>query len=187
MSLSFSRGGGWYFIKRTQFKTIIWIFCLLIVFVSMLSACEPKIHEAVGQVVNDKENVKRLTKHEDESVYGVYHLIDDDRDEIIQLVKQKGFVDEIDLMVIIDYKEDIIKEIKVLEHKESKDYGGLLTEDWFLERFKDKPIATLLELVKMSAKEENQIVAITGATITSEAVVKGVNLCMNNYHRMKED
>lgn len=158
---------------------------VLMVIMCLLSSCGSEVHEVVGEVAKDNDKVKRISKYESETIYGVYHLIGTNSEEIIQLVKQKGFVDKIDMMVIIDCKENQIKEIKILEHNESEDYGGFLTKEWFLERFKDKSTAEALRVVKMSAKDESQIVAITGATITSKAVVDGVNLCMNNYHRIK--
>lgn len=153
----------------------------------LLSSCESRIHEVIGEVTKDSGKVKRIGKYENEDIYGVYHLEGSNREEIIQIVKQKGFVDKIDMMVIIDCKENQVKEIRVLDHKESEDYGDFLTEEWFLERFKGKSIDAQLNIVKMSAKDESQIVAITGATITSKAVTDGVNLCMNNYHRIKGD
>lgn len=153
--------------------------------ICLLSSCGKDAHESVSAVRKDSDKVKRISKYENEAIYGVYHLMGSNNEEIVQLVKQKGFVDKIDMMVIIDCKEDKVIEIKILNHKESEDYGSLLTEEWFLERFKSKSAAVPLKLVKMSAKDENQVVAITGATITSKAVVDGVNLCMNNYHRIK--
>ena len=89
------------------------------------------------------------------------------------------------MMVIIDCKQDKVKKIRILDHNESHDYGAMLTEEWFLERFKGKDVNEHLNLVKLAAKEDNEIVAITGATITSKSVVKGVNQCMNNYRRIK--
>lgn len=158
----------------------------IIITVCLLVSCQSSsIHEPVKEAIKEGQSVKRLSQYEDKYIYGVYHLLDNEKDEIIQLVKQKGFVDEIDMMVIIDNKEAVIKNIEILEHSESKDYGDLLTEEWFLERFKGKSIAKPLTVAVMSAKEENQVVAITGATITSRAVANGVNLCMSNYQRIK--
>lgn len=151
----------------------------------LLSSCGAKIDKDVQAVTKENQTVKNLDEYENKNIYGVYKVIDDKTEELIQLVKVKGYVDEIKIMVTINCKTEKIRHIQVLEHKESKDYGGLLTEEWFLERFKEKSVATPLKMVKMSSKEENEIVAITGATITSETVIKGVNLCMDNYQRIR--
>lgn len=151
----------------------------------LLTSCGTKIDKELQSVIKENQTVKELTEYENKSIYGVYKVIDSENQNLIQLVKQKGFVDEIKMMVIIDCEEDKIKSIEILEHNESHDYGDLVTEEWFLERFKEKSVCTPLNVVKMSSKKENQIVAITGATITSETVVKGVNLCMDNYQRIK--
>lgn len=156
-----------------------------IIIVLLLSSCGTKIDKEVQAVIKENQTVKKLTEYENENIYGVYWVTDSENQELIQLVKLKGFVDDIKMMVTIDCKEEKIRDIEILEHKESHDYGDLLTEEWFLERFKEKSVTTPLNVVKMSNKKENQIVAITGATITSETVVKGVNLCMNNYQRIK--
>ncbi|SKC49184.1 FMN-binding domain-containing protein [Maledivibacter halophilus] len=166
------------------FKNIKFAFSIMII-VFLLSSCDSKIHKEVNEVIQKDQTVNRLSEYEDDTIYGVYHVTDGKKEECIQLVSQKGFVDEIKMMVIIDFKEDEIKEIKILSHNESQDYGALLTEKWFLERFKGRETDDILNVVKMSAKEESQIVAITGATITSEGVVKGVNQCINNYKRVK--
>lgn len=156
-----------------------------IMIIVLLSSCGAKIDKDVQAVIKENQTVKNLAEYENDNIYGVYRVTDGENEEIIQLVKVKGYVDKIKIMVTIDCKKEIIRRIEILEHKESHDYGGLLTEEWFLERFKEKSVAAPLKLVKMSSKEEHEIVAITGATITSEAVAKGVNLCMNNYQRIK--
>lgn len=156
-----------------------------ITIVLLLSSCTAEIDKEVQAVIKENQVIKKLTKYENDSIYGVYRLNDSENEELIQLVKVKGFVDDIKMMITIDCKEEKIRNIEILEHKESQDYGDLLTEEWFLERFKEKSVNTPLNVVKMSNKKQNEIVAITGATITSDTVVKGVNLCMNNYQRIK--
>jgi Na+-translocating ferredoxin:NAD+ oxidoreductase RnfG subunit len=170
------KGGG--AIKNIKLVVGLMIVCLL-------SSCGTKIDKEVQEVIKEDCTVERLKKYENESIYRIYHVTDSENNKIIQLIEQNGFVDKIKMMVVIDCKEDEIEQIKILEHNESHDYGDLLTEEWFLERFKGKTATIPLRVVKMSAKEENQIVAITGATITSEAVAKGANLCMNNYQKIK--
>ena len=44
-----------------------------------------------------------------------------------------------------------------------------------------------LRLVKMAAQSKEEIVAITGATYTSKAIVDAVNMCLANYRKIIED
>lgn len=105
---------------------------------------------------------------------------------LCQFVKVKAFHDGMYLMISIDIETDTIHEVSIIEHYETEDYGGYVSDKWFLDRFKDKDVMIPLESVVMINKKDNQIVAITGATITSQAVVNSVNLCMKNYNKLKE-
>ncbi len=120
---------------------------------------------------------------------GVYLVEKSDGENrtIIQIVNEKGFKDTIKLLVIIDTGQDIVEEVKVLEHHESEDYGAYLSEEWFLDRFGGKSTDRQLALVKISARSPEEVVAITGATCSSRAVLDTVNICMANYNRIKRE
>ena len=79
-------------------------------------------------------------------------------------------------------KGNEIADVVILAHNESKDYGEHVTKQWFLDRLKLKT-DELLNIAILSKEKENDVVAITGATITSQAVVVGVNDCIINYRR----
>ncbi len=98
----------------------------------------------------------------------------------------QGYKSKIRLSVSIDVKTDQVIEVEVLEHHETPSYACDVTEKWFLKRFEGKKANQDLEIVKMMAEDQNEVVAITGATITSNAVAKGVNVCMENYREIKE-
>ena len=102
-----------------------------------------------------------------------------------QFAKTNGFHEGIYLMTVIDIQENKLHEISIIEHFESEDYGGYVSEKWFLDRFVGKLTDIPIETVVMMDKEPNQVVAITGATITSRAVVRAVNLCMENYEKIQ--
>ena len=53
-------------------------------------------------------------------------------------------------------------------------------------RFAQKNTSTDLRLTKIAARSEEEIVAVTGATITSQAVVDGVNAAFNVFRSYKE-
>src|SRR3712207_8052036 len=70
--------------------------------------------------------------------------------------------------------------IKILSHSETPGLGANAETPQFSGQYKDKP-AKELEVVKGTASADNQIAAITGATITSKAVTKGVNEAIEFY------
>lgn len=102
-----------------------------------------------------------------------------------QFARTNGFHEGIYLMTSIDVQNNQIYEVDIIEHFETEDYGGYVSEKWFLDRFAGKLTNIPLKTVVMIDKEPNEVVAITGATITSRAVVRAVNLCMENFEKMQ--
>ncbi len=89
----------------------------------------------------------------------------------------KGYGGEINLLVGLDSQEKITG-VKVLEHQETPGLGSQIndleyqqTESAFLKQFKGKMFEDIF-LVK--EESEDNIQAITGATISSRAVIDGV-------------
>lgn len=92
----------------------------------------------------------------------------------------KGYGGQIQLMVGIS-TEGKLTGIKILSQSETPGLGANATQPSFFEQYKEKPIAKNLEVVKSSVSEDNQIQALTGATITSKAVTTGVNEAIKFY------
>jgi len=107
--------------------------------------------------------------------------------ELEQTIISEGFKDDIKILLTININDDKIKNVDVIEEDESEGYGSYINEDWFQRRFKAKNTDEKLETIKMSAKQNNQIVAVTGATESSKAVVNGVNFGIDNYNKIKEE
>lgn len=95
-------------------------------------------------------------------------------------VTPKGFGGLINMMVGISV-DGKIGGIKILSHSETPGLGANSTNINFYGQYKDKGIDSQLEVVKTGASKENEIQAITGATITSRAVTNGVNEAINFY------
>lgn len=92
----------------------------------------------------------------------------------------KGYGGKIQLMVGIS-KEGKLAGIKILSQSETPGLGANATLPLFYEQYKEKPIIKDLEVVKSGTSEDNQIQALTGATITSKAVTTGVNEAIKFY------
>jgi electron transport complex protein RnfG len=85
-----------------------------------------------------------------------------------------GFQDKIELVIAVDKDFKTIAGFDVLTSNESPGTGDKIKGDKFRDRFKGKP-AEKLELIKSGKAKDNEILAISGATISSESVVKIIN------------
>jgi len=132
------------------------------------------------------EEVIRLDKYENNNIKKIYLIKDSNEpSQLLQKVSVQGYKDEIIMFLHIDIKKDYIKKLEIVSEHETEHYGGHISEEWFKNRFMGKDTRLQLETVKMSAKKESEVVAVTGATISSDAVVKGVNIVLKNYRDIK--
>ncbi len=87
-----------------------------------------------------------------------------------------GFQANIVIMVGLDMDYFKLKGIKVLEQLETPGLGNRINEPEFEGQFTGVDIEPKIEYIKYRKPEKaNQIQAITGATISSDAVVKNIN------------
>jgi len=87
-----------------------------------------------------------------------------------------GFQDKIELVVAVDKNFEKIAGFDVLASNETPGFGDHIKDDYYRDQFKSAPV-DVLKLVKTGKPEkiDSEIVAITGATVSSEAVVKIIN------------
>ena len=71
--------------------------------------------------------------------------------------------------------------LRIVEHTETPHYVRDMENTWFTRRFADKRAEEYLKLVRLKAHADNEIVAITGATVTTEGVINGVNAAFGLY------
>ena len=86
-------------------------------------------------------------------------------------VEPKGYGGAISLLVGLD-QNMTVKGVKILSHSETPGFGANAEKPSFIEQYIGKQ--GNLKVTKTSPKED-EIQAITGATITSEAITDGVN------------
>lgn len=77
--------------------------------------------------------------------------------------------------------EGVIQGITILSHNETPGLGANATLPEFKDQFKEKSALEKVSVVKGAPGSGNAIEAITGATITSAAVVDGVNISSQVY------
>ncbi len=117
----------------------------------------------------------------------IYYEAKNGKDNIIGWalpLSGKGYGGDIQLLVGVDIKENITG-VQVLEHSETPGLGSKIneieykqTESKFLKQFQGKNIENII-LTKN--KTENNIQAITGATISSKAVVDQIRLGIGEF------
>ena len=87
-----------------------------------------------------------------------------------------GFQDTIRLLYGYDPVDRAVVGMHILESKETPGLGDKIYKDpKFVSQFSHIDVDRVIELVKGGRTEDNQVDAITGATISSEAVVKIIN------------
>ena len=100
-----------------------------------------------------------------------------------------GFADKIKLVVTVDAAFEKLKGYGVLSSNETPGFGDKIKEPYYRDQFKDAP-ATELALMKLgdSDVKDSKIVAISGATVSSEAVIAIVNTFLGQIkkHMQKE-
>ena len=95
-----------------------------------------------------------------------------------------GFADKIKLVVALDKNFEKIAGFDVLASNETPGFGDQIKYDYYRDQFKGAPAGELkLVTVGERNKIDSEIVAISGATISSEAVVEIVS---NSITQIKE-
>jgi electron transport complex protein RnfG len=92
----------------------------------------------------------------------------------------QGFADRIDLLIGLDVDLATITGMYVLDQKETPGLGDYITGESFRERFRGKPAGAELVAVKADPQAENEVRALTGATISSQSVCDIVNAALTN-------
>ena len=96
-----------------------------------------------------------------------------------------GFSDKITLMVGVSEDLDSISGIEILKQTDTPGLGARIVEPEFKNKFKGLRTTPQVEVIKQGNPAQNEIQAITAATITSKAVVDIVNAHMNILKKLK--
>ena len=143
-----------------------------------------KLYSQMRQLITDANNfekaieaVKIPDKKGKVTETDIYNALDADGKSIgfAFVAEGPGFIDKIKLVIAVDRKCEKFFGYKVLSSNETPGFGSkIITDEDFANQFKQAPAAKL-ELIKAGKTKESEIVAITGATVSSEAVVKIFN------------
>jgi len=93
----------------------------------------------------------------------------------------KGFSGDIEMLIGIDSNGSIVS-YKVLTSSETAGLGDKIASDSFIDQFANKKTDEKLLVVKREAQQDNEIQALTGATISSKAAALAVNSAAEAYN-----
>ena len=102
----------------------------------------------------------------------------------INLTTSEGYGGDITFSMGVQ-ADGTLNGISILTISETAGLGMNATKDEFKGQFKEKQ-ADAFEVTKAGASKENEINAISGATITSNAVTQGVNCGLKAFEYIKE-
>lgn len=135
-----------------------------------------KIADAMSMLIPDSQfEPQKDVKDASGIITAVYKASKDGKDAgyCVQ-VEPTGFGGKLTVIVGID-AENKLAGIQITSQSETAGLGAKATEPAFYNQYTGKSAANPIEVIKNGTPADNQIVALSGATITSKAVTKGVN------------
>jgi Na+-translocating ferredoxin:NAD+ oxidoreductase RnfG subunit len=179
--------------KQKRIYGILFLFFLVLSIVIVnLNSEKRKIFAEIEDIYAQKIRIEDVTQTVKDSyitknfpaVHRIYKVIGPGGAEEGKafLVENVGYTGPITMAVVIDNKTKMTKGIKIIKHTETPEYAKYLTENWFTDRFKGKSTASYLNRVVLDPSDPQDIVQITGATVSSQAVVDGVNGAIGTYN-----
>lgn len=92
-----------------------------------------------------------------------------------------GYSGVVEVMVGIN-TDGVITGVDIGDHEETPGLGAKAEDAEYVNQYQDKNSDMEIEVIKAGKPSDNQIVAISGATITSKAVTQGVNVAIKYYN-----
>ncbi|MCL1805701.1 MAG: FMN-binding protein [Clostridiales bacterium] len=85
------------------------------------------------------------------------------------------------LALVIDGQSGMSIGMSIMGHEETDHYVRDVESPWFTGRFAGKDAGAYLQLARLEARNAQDVVCITGATVTTEGIVNGVNAAFGLY------
>jgi Na+-transporting NADH:ubiquinone oxidoreductase subunit C len=102
-------------------------------------------------------------------------------------VEGAGLWGRIEGIVALDSNFEYIKGIDFINHSETPGLGGRIEEKWFIEQFRYIELDSQEEYLIFRPSVGGNVDAISGATISSKAVLKIFNESIDEILKMKEE
>lgn len=170
----------------------ILIFTSIMCLVILTSCNNPKLNDReislfediIGTSINTDELINYIKKIHNYDKFDEYKEIKKCflyKDVFLVVIESKGYNKNLKIAVAIDCKNDNIIEIRIIDHNETRHYVRDFENKWFTDRFKDKDTKINFTRVFLEAKNRSEVVAITGATKTTDGVIDSINLVNKLY------
>jgi len=176
-------------IKIVAVLTLVCCICALVLSV-VFSLAEDKLEEnkksAIERAIfNITFACNKIEKEEieDKTIYKLFDL----SNTLVGygfLGEGQGYQGKIILISVIDKSLQKLIGIEIIESKETPGLGARINENSFKNQFKNLKVSPKIEATKKDILDKNQIRAITGATISSQAVVKILNDRISELRRI---
>jgi len=167
-------------LKIIRVLTIVCVLCAFFLsFTHMLAKekiefnAKKRIEDAITNLAPLADEIKEI-QIENETIYELF----DKNDKLIGyafLAAGQGYQGKIKIMTVIDRSLKKLTGIEVVESIETPGLGAKIKESSFKNQFGNLTVSKAIECVKGQAQGNNQIEAITGATVSSRAVVNILN------------
>ncbi|MBB6214910.1 electron transport complex protein RnfG [Anaerosolibacter carboniphilus] len=92
-----------------------------------------------------------------------------------------GYGGPVEVMIGIS-ADGLIQGVSIGNHSETPGLGAKASDDAFKSQYNSKKAEGQIDVIKAGTPKENEIMAISGATITSRAVTSGVNTAIQLYN-----
>nr|WP_320192087.1 FMN-binding protein [uncultured Desulfobacter sp.] len=137
---------------------------------------------ADNQSLAIKSRVIEVKQNGTSKFYTVYDAWLPDGKMVGHVIKAggQGYADKIELLVGLDAQGKTITGLFILDQKETPGLGAKILEDGWRGQFKDKSTEDTLSVIKGGSAKDDQIDAISGATISSRSVTGIVNTAVAN-------
>jgi electron transport complex protein RnfG len=168
---------------------VVYVFTLPLITANRARALRAAVFEVVPgasalQALVDQDG-ELVVAAEDSDASGIYAAYDDQGSFVGYAIPGQGvgYQDVIRLIYGFDPQARHVIGMKVLESKETPGLGDkIIKDEVFLENFRALAIAPEIVLVKHGTKTSaHEVDGITGATISSKAVVKILNTANNEW------
>jgi len=170
---------------------VLTLVCVLCAFFLSLAAAlaekktkanaKEKIKTAIVNLAKEAVIIKEI-KIDDEIIYNLLDKFDNSIGYAFSAQGQ-GYQGKIKLLAVANPSLGFLAGIEVVESLETPGLGAKIQESAFKEQFNKLSILNEIELLKQEPTKGSQIKAITGATVSSRAVV---NILNKRLEKLKE-
>ena len=113
----------------------------------------------------------------------IYYLSPDD--SYIFEFEGRGLWGIIQGVITLDPDLETIENIRIISQEETPGLGGRISEEDFLVQFRGKKVSPRLSLIlRRRATEVNEVDSISGASLTSQALIDMINESVLNFRQL---